>query len=116
MMLDILEWDAQKNDYVPVKKPKLQPACQMAITEGMDVKSDTSEPVEDARARRCRSSCSLNHPVDCPICDQAGECEAPGLLAPSIRRRRRSATRSRSTSPRGVVFGPTIVYATPSAA
>src|SRR5580765_1555197 len=26
--LDILRWDAEKNDYVPAQKPKLQPACQ----------------------------------------------------------------------------------------
>src|SRR3954454_16363727 len=46
MMLDILEWDASKNDYVVARKPKLQPACQQAIAEGMEVKSDSSPEVE----------------------------------------------------------------------
>src|SRR5271154_2763224 len=49
LMLDVLEWDASRNDYVPKHKPKLQPACQMAAVEGMDVRSDSSENVRHAR-------------------------------------------------------------------
>src|SRR4029077_4522565 len=49
LMLDILQWDEAKKDYVSVKKPKLQPACQYACTDGMDVKSDSSKHVEEAR-------------------------------------------------------------------
>src|SRR5271155_864210 len=49
MMLDILEWDAEKNDYAPARKPKLQPSCQIAVTENMEVLSDTSPNVEGAR-------------------------------------------------------------------
>src|SRR6476469_11068433 len=40
LMLDVLAWDEAKKDYVPVKKPKLQPGCQIAAAEGMDVRSD----------------------------------------------------------------------------
>src|SRR3954464_9740849 len=50
MMLDVLRWDPPKKDYVPDKKPKLQPACQMTVTENMVVKSETSAHVAEARA------------------------------------------------------------------
>src|ERR1700759_1823824 len=42
MMLDVLRWDAEKNDYVVDRKPKLQPACQMGVAENMSVKSESS--------------------------------------------------------------------------
>jgi NADH dehydrogenase/NADH:ubiquinone oxidoreductase subunit G len=73
MELDILRWDAEKNDYVPAKKPKLQPACQQGCAPGMEVLSESSDHVSEARAG-VQELLLLNHPVDCPICDQAGEC------------------------------------------
>ena len=78
LMLDVLEWDAEKKDYVPQKKPKLQPACQLAAADGMVVKSQTSPHVARARAT-VQELLLLNHPVDCPICDQAGECRLQAL-------------------------------------
>src|SRR5579863_8501418 len=48
LMLDVLEWDAALGDYRPKQKPKLQPACQMAAVDGMHVKGDTSENVQQA--------------------------------------------------------------------
>ena len=36
MMMTILRFDAQKNDYVPATKPKLSPACQTAAAEGLE--------------------------------------------------------------------------------
>jgi NADH-quinone oxidoreductase subunit G len=44
MMLDILKWDAKKNDYVVDRKPKLQPACQRQAAEGMVVKQRDLAP------------------------------------------------------------------------
>src|SRR5580704_13630247 len=108
MMLDILEWDAAKNDYVPVQKPKLQPACQISVTEGMDVKSDTSEPVAEAR-HAVQEFLLLNHPVDCPICDQAGECKLQDYWLEHQRTQKRRPEEP-VHKPKGVVFGPTIVY------
>ena len=108
MMLDILEWDAQKNDYVPIKKPKLQPACQMAVTEGMEVKSDSSKPVEEARAA-VQELLLLNHPVDCPICDQAGECKLQDYWL-EHQKTQKKRLEEPVHKPKGVVFGPTIVY------
>src|SRR6185295_17460754 len=54
------------------KNPKLQPACQQTCTDGMVVK--TSSPrVLEARAA-VMEFLLVNHPLDCPICDKAGEC------------------------------------------
>jgi NADH-quinone oxidoreductase subunit G len=73
MMLDVLEWDEEKKAYVTTRKPKLQPSCQVPCAPGMEVKSSTSEHVARARSA-VQELLLLNHPVDCPICDQAGEC------------------------------------------
>ena len=108
MMLDILEWDAAKNDYVPVKKPKLQPSCQIAVTENMEVLSDSSKNVEDAR-HAVQEFLLLNHPVDCPICDQAGECKLQDYWLDHMKSQKRR-TEEPVHKPKGVVFGPTIVY------
>lgn len=52
--------------------PKLQPACQTPIRAGLVV--DSSNPrVLEAR-RQLLEFTLVNHPVDCPICDKAGEC------------------------------------------
>ena len=50
LMLDVLSWDAEKQTYVPQKKPKLVPACQQAAGEGMVIRSQTSEHVVRARS------------------------------------------------------------------
>jgi NADH-quinone oxidoreductase subunit G len=52
--------------------PKLTPACQGMASDGMVVHT-TDEASKDAR-RQLLEYTLLNHPVDCPICDKAGEC------------------------------------------
>ena len=52
---------------------KLMPACQMTVSEGVAVKTDTAKVKDQQRA--VLEFLLLNHPVDCPICDQAGECK-----------------------------------------
>lgn len=53
-------------------QPKLQIACRTPVAEGMVVHSK-SEQAETAR-RAQLEFLLLHHPIDCPICDQAGEC------------------------------------------
>ena len=53
--------------------PKLQIACATPVAEGQVVKIFT-EPAKDAR-KSVLEFLLINHPLDCPICDQAGECE-----------------------------------------
>jgi NADH-quinone oxidoreductase subunit G len=108
LMLDILEWDATKSDYVPTRKPKLQPACQMAAAEGMDVRGDTSEHVKEAR-KGVQEFLLLNHPVDCPICDQSGECKLQDYWLEHGQYQKRMRDEP-VHKPKAVVFGPTIVY------
>jgi NADH-quinone oxidoreductase subunit G len=55
------------------KMPKLQPSCATPVGEGMIVRTQTPETL---RNRRFVLEFLLsNHPLDCPVCDQAGECE-----------------------------------------
>jgi len=54
------------------KMPKLQTACTTVVTEGMVVKT-TTERVKQARSAILEFILT-NHPLDCPDCDQAGEC------------------------------------------
>jgi NADH-quinone oxidoreductase subunit G len=52
--------------------PRLQIACNTVVTEGMKI-NNTSEAVKDA-VKWGLDFHLINHPLDCPICDQAGEC------------------------------------------
>lgn len=52
--------------------PRVQIACNTTITEGMKI-NNTSEKVKDA-VKWGLDFHLINHPLDCPICDQAGEC------------------------------------------
>jgi NADH-quinone oxidoreductase subunit G len=52
--------------------PKLQPACNTRVTDGMVVTTN-SEKVQDA-VSGVLEFLLINHPLDCPVCDQAGEC------------------------------------------
>ncbi len=52
---------------------KLMPGCQAPLAEGVAVKTDTQK-VKDQQAATLEFLL-LNHPVDCAICDQAGECK-----------------------------------------
>lgn len=53
-------------------QPKLQLACNTKVTEGMSV-NNKSEKVKDS-VKWVLDFHLINHPLDCPICDQAGEC------------------------------------------
>ena len=52
--------------------PKLTPACNTPMRDGT-VLVTSSEKVREARAR-VEEGLLLRHPIDCPICDKAGEC------------------------------------------
>jgi NADH-quinone oxidoreductase subunit G len=54
------------------KMPKLVPACATPVTEGMVVRTNTAR-VQQA-VRYAMEFLLLHHPIDCPVCDQSGEC------------------------------------------
>lgn len=62
----------------PRPMPKLVASCRTNVMDGMIVKNITSERVIDAR-NGVVEFLLLNHPLDCPICDQAGECHLQDL-------------------------------------
>jgi NADH-quinone oxidoreductase subunit G len=52
--------------------PKLVPTCQTACTDGMVVYTDSPKSIANQKA--VMEYLLINHPLDCPVCDQAGEC------------------------------------------
>ena len=54
------------------KAPKLVPACYQTVMDGMEVTTRDEKTVKTRKS--VLEFILLNHPVDCPICDQAGEC------------------------------------------
>ena len=59
------------------KAPKPLPACATPVAEGMKV--FTKSPRAVAAQRATMEFLLINHPLDCPICDQGGECELQDL-------------------------------------
>jgi NADH-quinone oxidoreductase subunit G len=62
----------------PRPMPKLVASCRTNVMDGMVVKNITSDKVIDAR-NGIVEFLLINHPLDCPICDQAGECSLQDL-------------------------------------
>jgi NADH-quinone oxidoreductase subunit G len=62
----------------PRPMPKLVASCRTTVMDGMVVQNITSPEVLDAR-KGVVEFLLLNHPLDCPICDQAGECDLQDL-------------------------------------
>ena len=54
------------------KMNKLVPACATPVSEGMVVHTDSEKVIEARKA--VMEFLLINHPLDCPVCDQAGEC------------------------------------------
>lgn len=55
------------------KAPKTLPACATPINDGMKVFTQSAKTLESQRA--VMEFLLINHPLDCPICDQGGQCE-----------------------------------------
>lgn len=62
----------------PRPMPKLVASCMTQAQDGMVVQNTTSPEVLDAR-KGIVELLLINHPLDCPICDQAGECDLQDL-------------------------------------
>jgi len=62
----------------PRPMPKLVASCKTNVMDGMVVKNISSDKVIDAR-NGVVEFLLINHPLDCPICDQAGECDLQNL-------------------------------------
>ncbi len=62
----------------PRPMPKLMASCKTGVMDGMEVKSISSDRVLEAR-KAVTEFLLINHPLDCPVCDQAGECDLQNL-------------------------------------
>src|SRR5438876_9800022 len=89
------------------KAPKLQIACATTVTEGMVVKTQTA-PAKDAR-QGVLEFLLINHPLDCPICDQAGECELQDFVFQEGQASTRYAEFAKRLHPVGE-FGSDVLY------
>ncbi|HEX4351404.1 MAG TPA: 2Fe-2S iron-sulfur cluster-binding protein [Polyangiales bacterium] len=107
MLLPTLKWDAATNEFMPSDKPKLQPACQQVAVAGQEVFSKSQEALQ--AQSHVQEFLLLNHPVDCPICDQAGECKLQDYWLTSQAKAKRKRTEP-VHKPKAVRFGETIVY------
>lgn len=66
------------SDKDPRPMPKLVVSCKTVVMDGMEVQNRHSQEVLDAR-KGVVEMLLINHPLDCPICDQAGECKLQDL-------------------------------------
>jgi len=66
------------SDKDPRPMPKLVASCRTTVMDGMEVKNVTSPEVLEAR-KGVVEFLLINHPLDCPVCDQAGECSLQDL-------------------------------------
>ncbi len=69
---------AQSSAKDPRPMPKLVASCSTPVQDGMVVQNLTSPEVIETR-KAIVEFLLLNHPLDCPVCDQAGECDLQDL-------------------------------------
>src|SRR6059036_1720449 len=89
------------------KQPKLAIACATQVAEGMVVHTQ-SAPAKKAR-QSVLEFLLINHPLDCPICDQAGECELQDFVFQEGRAGTRYAEYAKRFNP-VEDFGPDVLY------
>jgi NADH-quinone oxidoreductase subunit G len=89
------------------KVPKLQIACNTRVTDGMVVHT------RNDRVKKAQSSVLefllLNHPIDCPICDQAGECKLQDYYMDYDRKESRFPVEEKNRKRKVVDLGPIVV-------
>ena len=89
------------------KAPKLMPACVTTVAEGQVVH------VNSEQAKKAREGVLefllINHPLDCPICDQAGECELQDYVFQEGRAGTRYSEYAKRYNP-VEDFGPDVLY------
>lgn len=86
---------------------RLVPGCQVRVKEGLKIITDT--PVIKENQRAVMEFHLVNHPVDCPICDQSGECKLQDYYMEHDAQSSRIAT-TKVNKPKRKEFGPLVVY------
>jgi NADH-quinone oxidoreductase subunit G len=91
----------------PNPMPKLQIGCNTIVQDGMVIESN-SPRVEEAR-QGVLEFLLINHPIDCPICDQAGECKLQEYYMDYGRYRSRFALEEKVDKGKAIPVGPDIM-------
>ncbi|MFQ5901043.1 MAG: NADH-quinone oxidoreductase subunit NuoG [Thermodesulfobacteriota bacterium] len=86
---------------------KMQPACATPVADGMVINTNTPNVIASRRAML--EFLLANHPLDCPICDQAGECELQDKVFAYGPREGRFAEDKRSFHTRDYTLSPVII-------
>ncbi len=89
------------------KAPKVMPACVTSVAEGQVVHTRNQKALEAREA--VLEFLLINHPLDCPICDQAGECELQDFVFQEGRAATRYEDYPKRYSP-VEDFGPDVLY------
>lgn len=71
-LAEIWSPNAKTSQLEPFMGGKLMPTCQQTASDGMVVYSDSPKAVANQKA--VMEYLLINHPLDCPVCDQSGEC------------------------------------------
>lgn len=102
---DIRSWNARTNQHIPARRPAV--SCCTEVEPNMLVLTETPEVLHSRKS--VMEFLLINHPIDCPICDKAGEC----MLQDHYMRHDRQRSELRDDKvhkPRLVPFGERIVY------
>lgn len=86
---------------------RLVPGCHIKVKEGLNIITDTPGVADNRRA--VMEFHLLNHPVDCAICDQSGECKLQDYYMDHDAQPSRIAT-TKVAKPKRKIFGPLVVY------
>jgi NADH-quinone oxidoreductase subunit G len=89
------------------KMPKLQIACNTRVTDGMVVHT-TSDKTKTAQ-RAVLEFLLINHPIDCPVCDQAGECNLQEYYMDYDRQRSRFPLPEKVHKKKAKPIGPLVI-------
>ena len=89
------------------KMPKLAIACATQVADGMVVHVNSEKAVEARKA--VLEFILINHPLDCPICDEAGECNLQDYTY-SHGPGQSKFTEDKNKKPKRVPLGPNVVY------
>lgn len=87
--------------------PKMQIACASPVQDGMVVKSISDEAIESQEA--VMEFLLINHPLDCPICDEAGECKLQEYSFKHSKGQSRFEE-VKNHKPKRQVWGPNVVF------
>jgi NADH-quinone oxidoreductase subunit G len=102
-LVDVRAMSAKQNTPLP----KLQIACNTIVQDGMVVETD-NDKVRQAR-KAVLEFLLINHPIDCPICDQAGECKLQEYYMDYGRYRSRFELDEKTEKDKALPIGPGVM-------